>query len=128
MTTPLACLMIVALMPYVCAWTGAYFKYKQFGTIDNKNPRQQTARLEGIGARAAAAQANAWEALGVFTAAVVTSHLAGATTGKVAFLAQLFVVTRIAHLVLYLLDLDLLRSGVWIVGFVCAISMFATAC
>ncbi len=54
-----------------------YFRGKAFGKADNKNPRAQVAQLEGVGARTYAAQENAWEAALMFTAAVLTSHLAG---------------------------------------------------
>ena len=127
MTTPLVCLMIVAFMPYVCAWVGAYFKVKQFGTLDNKNPRQQNAKLEGVGARLAAAQANAWEALPFFTAAVVASQLGHAEPGRAAWLSELFVVTRILHPVFYATDQDRLRSLVFLIGFASAIGLFASS-
>jgi uncharacterized MAPEG superfamily protein len=124
MTTPLTCLAIVAFLPYVCAWTGGYFRYRQFGTLDNKNPRIQQAAMVGIGARTQAAQANAWEALPSFTAAVVVAHLAGADPHRAAVLSQLFVGARILHPILYLADLDVLRSLAFGVGFVCVIGLF----
>jgi uncharacterized MAPEG superfamily protein len=123
MTTPLACLMIVAFLPYLLAWVGGYFKLRQFGRLDNKNPRQQAARLEGVGARMAAAQANAWEALGLFTAAIVIAHLGGQDPGRVASLSKLFVGTRLLHPVLYGLDLDKLRSLVFVIGLGCVIGL-----
>ena len=43
MTTPLWCLAILALLPYPISFLGAYFRQRQFGKIDNKLPRQQTA-------------------------------------------------------------------------------------
>jgi uncharacterized MAPEG superfamily protein len=122
-TTPLWCLAAVAFLPYVCAWTGAYFKFRQFGTIDNKNPRRQALQLEGVGARLAAAQANAWEALPFFTAAVVTAHLAGAAPATAATLSQVFLVTRVLHPILYAADLDKLRSLVFVVGFGCVVGL-----
>jgi uncharacterized MAPEG superfamily protein len=127
MTVPLTCLAIVAFLPYVCAWTGGYFRYRQFGTIDNRNPRNQQAAMDGIGARAQAAQANAWEALPFFTAAVVVSHLTGASPGKAAVLSEVFVVTRILHPILYLADLDVLRSLVFVIGFGCVVGLFLIA-
>ena len=71
MTTPLWCLVIVAILPFVLSFSGGYFRMRQLGSIDNKHPRLQAAKLEGVGARAYAAQANAWEALAYFMAAVV---------------------------------------------------------
>ncbi|MBM4247508.1 MAG: MAPEG family protein [Deltaproteobacteria bacterium] len=123
MTTPLACLAIVALLPYLCAWTGGYFRMRQFGRIDNKHPRQQAAQLTGAGARIMAAQANAWEALAVFTAAMVIAQLGGQDPARAARLAQVFVATRLLHPVLYALDLDVLRSLVFIVGLGCLVGL-----
>lgn len=124
MTTPLGCLVVVALLPYVLSTLQGYLRVRQFGTLDNKNPRQQSAKLEGIGARCAGAQANAWEALGLFTAAVGVQHLAGADPGRAATLSMVFVATRILHPVLYLANLDVLRSLIFLVGLGCVIGLF----
>ena len=124
MTVPFQCLAVVSLLPYVCSWTSGYFRYRQFGRIDNKNPRRQQAALEGIGARAQAAQANAWEALPLFTAAVVVAHLSGADPQRASLLSVGFVATRLLHPVLYLADLDLLRSLVFVAGLACVVGLF----
>ena len=119
MTTPLWCLVFVAFLPYLLAFTSSYFKMQQFGKIDNKNPRQQTARLEGIGARVAAAQANAWEALAVFGVVVIVAHLAHADPEASATAAMVYLATRIAHPVLYLANQATLRTLVFTVGLGC---------
>ena len=77
MTTPFGCLVFIAFFPFVLSSLGGYFRMRQFGTLDNKHPRAQQARLEGVGARVLAAQQNAWEALPVFSAAVLVAHAAG---------------------------------------------------
>lgn len=127
MTVPLWCLVVAALLPMPLAFTGAYFRGKQFGTIDNKNPRAQSARLEGIGARAVAAQQNAWEALALFTVAVLVSHLAGADSTKAAIAALLFIAARIVHALCYLSDKDALRSLAFMVGLGSCIWLFVLA-
>jgi uncharacterized MAPEG superfamily protein len=129
-TTPLWCLVIVAVLPYLLAFSGGYFKTRQLGKIDNKNPRQQSAQLEGAGARAVAAQANAWEALGLFTAAMVVLHLANPETARgpaAANLSMLFVATRVAHPILYLANIDLARSIVFLVGLVSVVWLLTLA-
>ena len=70
MTTPLWCLFAVSFFPLMLSFVSGYFRNKEFGTVDNKYPRQQSAQLTGPGARAVAAQGNAWEALAMFTVAV----------------------------------------------------------
>lgn len=116
MTTPFWCLLIVAVLPYLLANLGGYFKFQQFGNLDNNHPRLQAARLEGIGARALAAQMNAWEALSVFSAAVFMAHLAHADPEASATAAKVFVATRIAHPAFYLADIAPARSAVFLVG------------
>jgi uncharacterized MAPEG superfamily protein len=125
-TTPLWCLLIVALLPYPLAFLGGYFKTRQFGAIDNKHPRQQTAKLEGAGARAAAAQANAWEALALFTAVIAVLSFANPEAARGATAANLslgFVATRVLHPICYLANIDVVRSIVFLAGIVCAIGL-----
>ena len=128
MTTPLWCLVFVTFLPIVYAWIAGYFKNKEFGSVDNKNPRQQGAQLEGPGARAVAAQANAWEALAIFTPAVLVAHVVGVGSGSAAaYAALLFVLARVLHGAFYLIDKDVLRSLSWLVGMGCCIYLFYLA-
>ena len=124
MTTPFWCLFIGCLIPYVLAPVAGYYKNQQFGTLDNKNPRAQTAALEGAGARAAAAQSNAWEALLVFAAAVFVNHTSGGDPGTSATLALVWVAARVLHGVFYITDIDKARTGVFVVGFASAVALF----
>ena len=91
MTTPFWCLLAAVAMPYLLAFTGTYFRKRELGTVDNRNPRQQALQLTGAGARCYAAQQNAWEALAVFTAAVVTAHLFQADPADSSTAALVFV-------------------------------------
>lgn len=127
MTTPLWCLFIVLLLPYPLAFLGGYFRQQAFGQADNKNPRAQVAKLEGPGARAYAAQANAWEASTLFAAAVLTAHVAGVPESDATPWAIAFVVFRVLHAVFYLADIDLARSGAFVGGVVCVIGLFVLA-
>lgn len=121
MTTPFWCLLIAVIIPYVTAGIAVYFKNRQFGTVDNNNPRVQAASLEGAGARALAAQQNAWEALAVFTAAVVIASLTDADPTKSAIACVIFVIARCFHAGFYIADLASLRSLSFAVGFVCCL-------
>ena len=127
MTTPFWCLLVACLIPYFIAPIGGYFRAKQFGSVDNKNPRIQAAGLVGVGSRAQAAQANAWEALAVFTPAVLVNHMAGASAGSALILSCVWVVARVLHGVFYISDLDKGRSAAFLVGLVCAIGLFVEA-
>jgi len=127
MTTPLWCLLIATFLPFAWVFAGHACRYRQFGGIDNDHPRLQQAQLTGVGARALAAQQNAWEALAMFTPAVLIAHLHGATAGHAATASMLFIAARIAHGCLYLANLSTLRSLSWMVGAGAVIWLFAVA-
>ncbi|MGI0115318.1 MAPEG family protein [Zooshikella sp. RANM57] len=123
MTTPLICLVIVAVMPYIYAGMGAYYRSRLPGGVDNKHPRQQITQLQGTGARVYAAQQNAWEALAIFTVAMLVVHLRQAPEPQVSLLAELFVAARVAHAFFYINNWDVFRSLAFAAGLVCVISM-----
>lgn len=127
MTTPFWCVLAVLLLPLLLAFAGGYYRGKTFGTADNKNPRAQAAKLEGPGARAYAAQANAWEAATMFPAAVLTTHAAGLPAEAATPWCIAFVVFRALHAVFYLSDLDKARSLSFMGGIVCIVALFVKA-
>ena len=120
MTLALWCLLVVSLLPVACAGLAKW----GFRGFDNRNPREWLARQEGWRARANAAQQNSWEALAMFTAAVLTAHLAGAAQATVDLLACAFVVARVLFIALYVTDRATLRSLVWIAGVACCVGLF----
>lgn len=124
MTTPFWCLLVAIFLPYVLTGISGYYKQQQFGSIDNRLPRAQSAALEGAGARAWAAQQNAWEALVVFGLAVVVAHLAGADPGTSALASVIFVVARVLHGAFYVADLATLRSLSFGVATFCSLWLF----
>ena len=127
MTTPFWCLLVVIVIPYVLSGVGGYYKARQFGTLDSKYPRAQSAKAEGVAARAVAAQANAWEAVPVFASAVLVAHLGGADPGRSAMLSLLYLAARGLHAVCYLGNWDMARSGVFLVSLGLAIALFVQA-
>lgn len=127
MTTPFWCLLIAIFLPYILAGITVYFKNQQFGEVDVKNPREQSVGLTGKGARANAAQQNAWEALTVFAPAVIIAHVAGADAGTSATAASVFVVARILHPIFYITDNQPLRTASFFVGFASCMWLFYLA-
>jgi len=123
----IACLLIATFMPMVCAWISGYYRHKQLGVVDNKHPRIQVNKLEGIGHRAYAAQQNSWEALTVFSAALLALHMRSVVLDSVATLCVAFVLLRVAYIVCYLTNKDLLRSTFFIGGFGVCIYFFYLA-
>lgn len=124
MTIPLWCLLAAMILPYVWLPVAFNARKEQFGNADNKIPRAQVSKLEGKGARAWGAHQNAFEALMVFTPAVLVAHVTKADPMLSTALAVGWVVCRVLHGVLYLADIDKARSGMFALGFLCAIGQF----
>lgn len=118
------CVLIAAVLPYI--WVGVA-KSSARG-YDNRDPRgwlarQQAPRLQ----RAHAAHLNAFEAFPAFAAGVVLADIAGVDDARIALLAVVFVLARLAHGLFYLADLALMRSVAWLVGIACAFTLLAQA-
>jgi len=120
MTIAYACILFMGLFPYVA--TG--IAKKGFEQYDNSMPRQWLAKQTGFRARANAAQANLFESLPLFFAAVIIASIANAPQARVDLLAIGFVIARIAYLVCYIANWPTTRSIVWLLGLICVISIF----
>ncbi|MCH8538183.1 MAG: MAPEG family protein, partial [Alkalimonas sp.] len=91
------------------------------------NPREQQAALHGFGQRANAAHYNSFEALIIFACAVLAVAISGTVDGMTEILAWLFVLSRLGYLLCYWFDWASLRSMVWMVGMVSALTMVGRA-
>jgi uncharacterized MAPEG superfamily protein len=116
MDTMLACLFVTILLPY--APRLFTFRAQMKMGFNNHEPRNQQAKLTGLGARALGAHNNSFEALLLFTAAVFIAHTTGVDPGLAGRLSVAFVTFRVAYIALYLLDKPSARSTVWVFGFV----------
>lgn len=104
-------LIFSAFMPIICSWVSSNYRYTSLeGGIDNKHPRQQNNQLEGIGARAVAAQKNAWEAFVVYIAAIAAILMSGADVAAFTLPIIIFMVARVCHAIFYIINQDILRS------------------
>ena len=120
MTIAYWCVLFMGLFPYVAAGIAK----KGFEGYDNGMPRQWLAKQTGFRARANAAQANLFESLPFFFAAVIIASIANAPQSRVDLLAIGFVTARIAYLICYVADWPTTRSIVWLAGLVCVVSIF----
>lgn len=110
------CVLVAAVLPIVCAGIakyGMFSKSPREGGYDNHQPRAWLARQTDWRARANAAQANTFEALPFFFAAVIIAHQLQARQAALDILAFMFVVLRIAYVVMYVADMAKTRSAVW---------------
>lgn len=114
------CILATALLPVVCAGiakSGLMRTAPSKGGYDNNDPRAWLARQTDWRARANAAQANTFEAIPFFFAAVIIAHQLQASQGRLDLLAVLFVVLRIAYIALYVGNKANARSIVWALAF-----------
>ncbi|MDP7593921.1 MAG: MAPEG family protein [Litorilituus sp.] len=112
MTTLLLCLFIAALLPYLAKIPVAY-AMNQLGGYDNFHPREQQSKLTGLGARALAAHQNAFESFIIFAPAVLLAIALNNTSELIIQLAIAHVCARVLYNILYLLNIDKLRTLVW---------------
>lgn len=110
------CVLFMAILPIVCAGIakyGMFSKSRQDGGYDNHIPRAWLAKQTDWRARANAAQANTFEALPFFFAAVIIAHQLQARQTVLDILAFMFVVLRIAYVLMYVADMAKTRSAIW---------------
>ena len=110
------CVLVMAIMPIVCtgiAKYGMFSKSRRDGGYDNHNPRAWLAKQTDWRARANAAQANTFEALPFFFAAVIIAHQLQARQTVLDILALMFVFLRAAYVLMYVADMAKTRSAIW---------------
>lgn len=110
------CVLVAAILPIVSAGiakVGMFSTPKGEGGFDNNDPRGWLARQTDWRGRANAAQANTFEALPFFFAAVIIAHQLQARQALLDMLAFMFIVLRVAYIVLYVADMAKTRSSVW---------------
>ena len=120
MTIAYYCVLFMGLLPIVAAGIAK----KGFDGYDNGAPREWLAKQTGFRARANAAQANLFESLPFFFAAVIIASIANAPQSRIDLLAIGFVICRIAFLICYIANWSTVRSIVWLFGIICVVAMF----
>ena len=111
------CVLVAAVLPIVCAGiakSGMFTISPKKGGYDNNNPRAWLARQTDWRARANAAQANTFEALPFFFAAVIIAHQLQARQAVLDILAFMFVVLRVGYILMYVSDMAKTRSAIWV--------------
>jgi uncharacterized MAPEG superfamily protein len=111
------CVLMAALLPFACAgvakW-GMFTKPRKDGGFDNHNPRAWLAQQTDWRARANGAQANSFEALPFFLAAVIIAHQLGSAQTPLDLLCFLWLLLRIMFIITYVGDMPTIRSVLWL--------------
>ena len=123
MTVAYWCVLIAAVIPLISIGIA-----KAGGErYNNRHPRVWLDKQQGYRARAAAAEANSFEAFPFFAAAVIVAHLTNAPQARIDLLALLFVIARITYVVCYLADWHWARSAVWFADYAACVAIFISA-
>ena len=99
----------------------------QLGTDSTAGPRDQALEPKGVPGRLYRAMNNHFEALILFTIAVVVVTLGGQADGFTAGCAWAYLIARIVYIPAYASGIPYLRSAVWAVGFFATTAMFVAA-
>lgn len=124
MEIAISCLFFAALMHFISKIPVAIAMSKQ-GGYDNRQPRVQEATLTGFGHRALAAHENSIEAFPLFAAGILIALFAQAEQSSIDMLAIAFVAARVLYLLFYLIDINLMRTLVWFVGYLSSLALIA---
>lgn len=120
-------LFILAVAPILLAGVAVRCRLTQFGHIDNNHPRLQQSQLVGLGARAMAAQQNAWEAAILFVTTVFIAFAAGVPLETLSLPALLYLLFRVLHALFYLMNQATLRSIAFCGGLFSCVYMLGLA-
>jgi uncharacterized MAPEG superfamily protein len=123
------CVLLACLLPIVAAgvakW-GTFSRSVREGGFDNEDPRAWLARQSGRRARANAAQANSFEALPLFIAAVLTAQQLQVQQELIDGLALAFVLLRVVYILLYVTNRAAARTLVWSTGLAVSIALMVS--
>ena len=129
MTIAFWCVLVAAILPYVCFGIARNRGRGPRGERlrDNRHPRDFPNRIEGLAKRAWDAHLNAFKSLPGFAAAVIIAHLVHAPQNQIDFIASVWVLARVAHMAFYLTDKDKLRTSAELISLACVLGLFVVA-
>jgi uncharacterized MAPEG superfamily protein len=115
MSTELTILVWTLVLALVQIFAAAHVRTRQYGLPWNAGPRDaEMPPLNPLAGRLARAQANLFETLPLFIAAVLTAHAGGREGGLTTIGAWTYLIGRVVYVPLYALGVPYVRSLVWI--------------
>ncbi len=126
MTIAIVCVILSGFLPIIAAGIAKFGPTENSASdpYDNHQPREWLAKQTGLRARANAAQANTFESLPFFYAAIAIAMILQAPQAHVDVLAIAYLLARVAYIACYVMALANLRTFVWLVGFACTVALF----
>ena len=126
MTIAIVCVILAGFLPIIAAGIAKFGPTENSASdpYDNNQPREWLAKQTGLRARANAAQANTFESLPFFYAAIAITMILQAPQARIDVLAIAYLLARVAYIACYVMDWANLRTFVWLVGFACTVTLF----
>lgn len=124
------CLLSACLLPIITVGLakGSLGKIsRKLGGYDNRQPRVWAQQLSGWQQRAHAAHLNGFEILPLFISAIFVARHAQVDPARIDQLALAFIALRIIYVAMYILNLHLLRSLIWMGGVAACVTLFVLA-
>lgn len=123
MTLALWCLVAAGMLIVLSKGPALIYMARQPKGYDNRHPRSQQARMEGIGARAVAAHYNTIESFPLYGVGILVAHLHAPEHAITQVLALGFIVARIAYIWLYVRNIATVRSLVWGLSYLASLGL-----
>lgn len=118
---------VVGLLTPYFPWLFMLVAKWRAGGYDNRHPRDQTAKLEGWGRRAAAAHQNGFEAVIPFVATALICRVEGGDPVWAGWLGVAWVVFRVGYTLAYVGDVHWLRSALFEAANACCLGLVVLA-
>jgi uncharacterized MAPEG superfamily protein len=96
---------------------------KQPEGYDNAQPREQQAKLQGLGKRAHSAHMNGFEAFAPFAAGLLAAMVGHVPALTIAIVGGVHVLARAIYVAMYLGDRPTARSGFWTIAFLASCAL-----
>ncbi len=116
MTIELTILAYAALLQVLHLWILSFAAVRQLGVGVTSGPRDKVPELIGMTGRFERAFNNHFDALILFTIAVVVVTLSEQSTQVTQICAYLYLGSRIAYIPAYLVGIPFLRTLIWVIG------------
>ncbi len=126
MSIAIICVILAGFLPIIAAGIAKFgpTENASIDPYDNRQPREWLAKQTGLRARANAAQANTFESLPFFYAAIAIAMILQAPQARIDVLAIAYLLARVAYIACYVMDWANLRTLVWLIGFACTVALF----
>lgn len=127
MSNELTILALYGLLVVVILLVHVLLALPQVGLSYLASPRDDDVKLTGTAGRALRSLNNAITAMALFAPAILILQAQGTFSATSLLMAQIFLVARVAHWLLYLAGIAWLRTASWLLGFLATAYLYILA-